>query len=270
MKILLVVWVGVFLVSCQPKDPLLATWKISRVTYTPSGMATPESFKKGLQWQELGNNLQNSTFALYEGEQSSFFSTRTPFRQGRWFREGNYLELSMDENARSYQFEIRNLDEMSLSLLMIDKNLTDGELTLVCTKSDQYIHDGVDLLSPEQNEWREKPAKKETAEQIKARTKAHLEYLIHYFEGVVEKKQTYFETEIISTPFVFYSHALGLSRDSRFSKRWQESFFDQEDAAIAYDLLKAGLKSVSRYPKAETFTKEYLLAFQQMRRYFDQ
>lgn len=261
---------GIFLNGCQPADPLLATWKIVRVTYEPSGRATPESIERGRQIQSMSANLQNSTFALYPDQLSAFFSTKTPYRQGTWSRDGDRLELSLGETGSAYAFEIVEHDENTLVLLLLGTRTSDGELVISCQKSQQYSHDGVDLLSPEENTWRLKPTRKETDEQVRARAIQHLDYLIKYFEGVKAKQQGYFETGIISSPFVFYAHGLGLSRETPFARRWRESFFDAENADQAFSYLRAALRSVKKYPRAYTLTDEYLLAFRQMRAYFEQ
>ena len=257
-------------ISCRPADPLLATWKIVRVTYEPSGRATPEALERGRQIQAMSAGLQNSTFALYEDQRSAFFSTKTPYRQGSWSRDGDRLQLQLSENGAAYEFEIVELNANILILILLDTRTSEGELVISCRKSQQYIYDGVDLLSPEANTWRIKPTQKETPEQIKARAIQHLDYLITYFEGVKANRQGYFETGIISSPFVFYAHGLGLSRETPFAQRWQESFFDQENATQGFEYLRSALRSLKKYPKAETYTEEYLLAFRNMRAYFDQ
>lgn len=268
--LLLVTLLALFLNACQPPDPLLATWKIARITYEPSGRATPESIERGRQIQALSSNLQNSTFALYENQRSAFFSTKNPYRQGTWSRDGDRLELTLGESGSAYAFEIVEYAENTLVLILLDTRTSDGELVISCKKSQQYIHDGVDLLAPQENTWRIKPTRKETDEEVKARARQHLDYLIRYFEGVKKNKQGYFETGIISSPFVFYAHGLGLSRETPFALRWRESFFDEENADQAFTYLRAALRSVKKYPKAATFTEEYLLAFRQMRPYFEQ
>ena len=267
---LAIVFFGTFLNACQPTDPLQATWKIVRVTYEPSGRATPESIERGRQIQGMSASLENSTFALYENQRSAFFSTKTPYRQGTWSRDGDRLELSLGESGSAYSFEIAEQDENTLVLILTASRTIDGELVISCQKSQQYIHEGVDLLSPEENTWRNRPARKETDQEVKARTIQHLDYLIKYFECVKANRQGYFETGIISSPFVFYSHGLGLSRETPLALRWRESFFDQENADQAFTHLRAALRSVKKYPKADTFTEEYLLAFRQMRTYFEQ
>lgn len=261
---------GLYFTACQPADPLLATWKIARVTYEPSGRATPESIERGRQIQAMSASLQNSTFALYPNQRSAFFSTKTPYRQGAWSRDGDRLELSLGESGSAYTFEIVEQDENTLVLILLDTRTSDGELVISCQKSRQYTHDGVDLLSPEENTWRIKPTQKENAEEVKARAIQHLDYLIKYFECVKAHKQGYFETGIISSPFVFYAHGLGLSRETPFALRWRESFFDQENADQAFIYLRLALRSVKSYPKADTLTEEYLLAFRQMRIYFEE
>lgn len=263
------VMLALFLNGCKPADPLLATWKIVRVTYEPSGRATPESIERGRQIQGMSSNLQNSTFALYSEQRSAFFSTKTPYRQGTWSREGDRMELTLGESGSVYGFEIVEQDENTLVLILLATRTSDGELVISCQKSQQFLHDGVDLLSPAENIWRIKPTRKETEEQVKARAIQHLDYLIMYFEGVKANKQGYFETGIISSPFVFYSHGLGLSLETPFALRWRESYFDEENADQAFTHLRAALRSVKKYPRADTLTEEYLLAFRQMRTYFE-
>lgn len=270
LRCLLLVCAVFALSGCKPQNPLITTWKIARVSYTPSGLATPESLKRGHEIEEQSQSLANSTFALYPEGQCAFFSTRTPFRQGIWGLDGSTLSLQLSTNSPAYYFEILDMDGRTMILTLLDDDLTDGEITLVCQKSGQYQYDGIDLLAPEQNQWRVQPARKETKEQIRDRTVEHLDYLIKYFSCVENNKQTYFETGIISSPFVFYSHGLGLSKDTKFSKRWQEGFYDQTDAMVGYEYLRSAIRTVRKFPKAETFTKEYLLAFKQMRTHFDQ
>lgn len=265
----LVIW-GIFLSGCQPTDPLLATWKIARVKYELSGRATPEAIERGRQIQEASSGLQNSTFALYENQRSAYFSTKTPYRQGTWSRADNRLALQLGDSESTYTFEILEQNETTLILVLLASRMSDGELILTCQKSTQYMYQNTDLLSPEANTWRTKPTRKETDEEVKLRAIQHLDFLIQYFKCVKENKQTYFETGLISSPFVFYAHGLGLSPDNRYAERWQESFYDPESARLGLDYLRKALRSLKKYPRAPTFTEEYLLAFQQMRTYFDQ
>ncbi len=159
---------------------------------------------------------------------------------------------------------------MNLILTLADVGPTEGELTLVCRQSKQYIYGDADLLAPEQNEWRLIPERRQTDPEIRQRAIAHLDYLIKYFESVKENKQTYFETGLVSSPFVFYAHGLGLSKDSPSGKRWQAYFYERRDADRAFEQLKKSIKKLDKYPRANTFTEEYLLAFQKMRTYFDE
>lgn len=260
---------ALLLTQCQSADPLVATWKIAGINYQPSPRATPEDYERSQQIQAMRTGFQNSTFALYEGQRSAFFSTETPYRQGTWSVDGNRLTLQIGENAQ-FSFDITELNDQQLTLTLADVGPTEGELTLVCVKSKQYVYGDVDLLAPERNEWRLKPEKRQTDPEIKMRAKAHLDYLINYFECVKENKQTYFETGLVSSPFAFYAHGLGLSIVSPSAKRWQSYFYDQRDANRAFEQLKKSVRKVIKYPKASTFTEEYLLAFKKMRTYFDE
>lgn len=260
---------ALFLMRCQPADPLLATWRIAQISYQPSPLATPEDYERGQQIQAMRSGFQNSTFALYEGQRSAYFSTETPYRQGTWSQSGDRLTLQIGKKAQ-FSFHIIEQNDQMLILTLADVGPAEGELTLVCQKSRQYIYDDVDLLAPEQNEWRLKPNAKQTDAEIRQRAVAHLDYLIKYFACVKENKQTYFETGLVTSPFVFYAHGLGLSKVSPSAKRWQAYFYDRRDADTAFEYLKKSIKKLDKYPKASTFTEEYLLAFKKMRTYFDE
>ena len=47
-------------------------------------------------------------------------------------------------------------------------------------------------------------------------------------------------------------------------------FYDRQDADRAFEYLKKSVKKLDKYPKADTFTEEYLLAFKKMRTHFDE
>ncbi|TDB64608.1 hypothetical protein [Arundinibacter roseus] len=269
-KILIFCCLVIALGSCKPKNPLIGSWKIVRISYTPSSRATPESHALGEQLLARSTSaLQNSTFALYEEEKCSFFSTKTPFRQGNWVVENSILSLFLGPMTSPYEFDIGDIDDQLMVLTLLDNSTTNGEITLICQKSKQYQLDDIDLLAPDQNEWRKKPEKKETKAQIRTRVLTHLDYMINYFRCVEKNKQTYFETGLVSSPFTFYAHGLGLSKESTLSRRWQESFYDKSDAKVGIDELRSAMRTIKKFPKAETFSKEYLLAFEQMRPYFE-
>ncbi len=269
-KIKLACWLlGVIFAQCHPTDPLVATWKIGRISYQPSPLATPEDYERGQQIQAMRSGFQNSTFALYEGQRSAFFSTETPYRQGTWSQSGDRLTLQIGKKAQ-FSFHIIEQNDQMLILTLADVGPTEGELTLVCQPSKQYIYGDVDLLAPEHNDWRLKPNAKQTDAEIRKRAVTHLDYLIKYFDCVKKNKQTYFETGLVTSPFVFYAHGLGLSKGSPSAKRWQAYFYDRRDADKAFEYLKKSIKKLDKYPKASTFTEEYLLAFKKMRTYFDE
>ncbi len=269
-NVLIFCCIVLFLGGCKPKNPLIGSWKIVRISYTPSSRATPETHAFGEQLMARSSEaLKNSTFALYEGEKCSFFSTKTPYRQGNWVVENSILSLFLGAMTSPYEFEIGDVTDQLMVLTLLDNSPTSGEITLICQKSRQYQLDDIDLLAPDQNKWRLKPDKKETKAQIRARVRTHLDYMITYFRCVEKNKQTYFETGLVSSPFTFYAHGLGLSRESTLSKLWQESFYDETDAKVGIDELRAAMRTLKKFPKADTFSKEYRLAFEQMRPYFE-
>lgn len=104
------------------------------------------------------------------------------------------------------------------------------------------------FTSQELNKWRQKSQKKESKKEIKDKVVNALEFAINFLEfhqqGNNKTAKTYYLQPL---PFQFYSNGIVLKSQSK-SDDWNNLFYNEEDADIAYSLLESGFDNVAKIP----------------------
>ncbi|POY35185.1 hypothetical protein C3K47_16530 [Solitalea longa] len=148
-------------------------------------------------------------------------------------------------------------DNFKFKILEVNKIKSNDDYLLFYSQSTHFEGQTKDLLSLNENQWRIKPIQKESNEQIKQRVLSQLKYHIDYFNMTKDKKQTYFETKILQSPFNFYQNALGVPHNYELPEEWVETFYSREDAEKAADLLRSTIKNIDGVKTHERFTETY-------------
>lgn len=117
--------------------------------------------------------------------------------------------------------------------------------------------EGAGLFKKEENQWRQRPGKSETGEEIKKRVIAMLQYYSLYYK-VVSEESIYFSRSRVSLPFNYYQNGVGL-RAFDPKDPFTNCFFDLADARKGYDVIKAGVENTEddEYPSGKNFVIEY-------------
>lgn len=117
--------------------------------------------------------------------------------------------------------------------------------------------EGAKLFETSVNNWRQKPAKKQTESEIRMKMTAMLEYYSAYFK-VVSVESIYFLSTRVFLPFTYYQHGVGLKSFDPGSD-FANCFFDINDAKKGYDLLENvfGIANEEEFPSGMNFVIEY-------------
>jgi hypothetical protein len=94
------------------------------------------------------------------------------------------------------------------------------------------------------NQWREKPASKESAEDLRRRLANHLDFLIAYLGFAVDHDMPRLSFDAIPSPFRFLGNGVVLEAWDDIPADWQRGFFDEDDARKAYTLLRSAFGRV--------------------------
>ncbi len=105
------------------------------------------------------------------------------------------------------------------------------------------------------NDWRKRPARAETEEEIRKRLSAMLDYYSKYFK-LVSRESTYFLPPRVALPFSYYQHAIRVKDE--LPPLFTSVFYDSADAVKAHNILIETVNNTGDYfPRRKDFVLEY-------------
>ncbi|MDJ1504609.1 hypothetical protein [Xanthocytophaga agilis] len=272
--------------SCsEDRDTLSRSWRIMKVE-----MKEIELKHNGRKDVQLNNlNIQgrldsifkNTHIRLYERGEYAILFQGGDYVSKNWLYDYKTEQITLVGHTPMQEYVLKKIDSgkdwMQVELtLPRDFSITAefpefiiGKVSLLFSEDHKYEEGETDLLEPHRNEWRIKPLKKASKEDIRKRLVDHLSYILDYFQLIEDKQQSYFDTRLLQSPLKFYSHGLGVASSSNLPERWSNTFYDQEDAITAQKMLGDALDSTGDYPKGKTFIEEYRKVIEKMRLYLE-
>ena len=120
---------------------------------------------------------------------------------------------------------------------------------------------GAGLFNKENNQWRQKPEKNESDEEIKKRVISMLKYYSLYYK-VVSEESIYFSQSRVFLPFTYYQNGVGLKRFDA-GDPFTNSFFNISDAKKGYNVIEAVFENTKEedFPSGKNFVIEYSAYF---------
>ncbi len=121
------------------------------------------------------------------------------------------------------------------------------------------------LFDPKKNQWRNRPAKPESAKEMKQRLADMLGYYAIYFK-LISEESTYFMPVRIMLPLKFYQHAIGMKEIDE-QHRFNSLFYSAAQAHEAYTLLKETVNSSDyNFPDKDknSFSLEYSMMLEKL------
>lgn len=263
---LLVLICCTILAGCKSKDDIRTDFKITTLEVKENVDTT---LGQSLE-TKLNKYLSDGYIKFQDNDTVTVFSRTGSFLFGQWSQDDKTDMITLDIKELgpiSFKKEIQLDEKDNLEFLILKgKNAKGAEVKLLLKKDDHFEYNSNDLLSLDRNRWRIKPLKKESKEQIKIRTLAQIDYMISYFELVVGRDLSYFNRNILVSPYAFYQDGIGIE-PSELSE-YNQIFYDDNDAAEALDLLRKGIRSISRYPTSkDSYTEGYLNVLKEIRKY---
>lgn len=236
-SILFVVFIFFLVSSCNyifPEKQLIKKWDFSEQNIILEGMDT-----KILPIQISTNN---SYIRFYDD--GTFTSLKSgKFSYGKWTFNKDTLDIQSynSQNLKSY---VPMLDKENLILAgenFIQNDLLTGKF-MIRLSSDNYDMDEEDEpFRIEKNLWRLRPTQKENFQQIKARAKSHLAYLVAFHKYALSKNAGKISFNDLVSPLQFINNGIFFHKedtDDNYYLKWLLTFYDNGDAQMCRKLLK--------------------------------
>lgn len=162
-------------------------------------------------------------------------------------------------------------------------SLASDELILVNTGAGstanlKYIASGRRFIDPaeepfdlQNNQWRIKPAKKESDAAIHQRLKENLRFFILFYKNLITKDEKEVSFWGLPSCFKWYGGGIFLKKKEELKENWVGCFYDKEQAMQAYHLAEKLMEKKYVWPKGESnWLKQNLSVLEQMYKNMDE
>ncbi|MBD2704190.1 hypothetical protein IC229_26340 [Spirosoma sp. BT702] len=273
MRLFLPTLILLLMASCQRSlpDTICQAWKFDGFNISPEyeeklASAENESAReKFRQFLKNSGSVTETNWRFYPNGTCAMLS-KYHYSVKRWELNESTGQLAII-NGKTREFYQIERDGTNLTLSeLTNKSVTKGHVSATLRPNPEYEEGSIDLLAPTRNEWRNKPLQPESFRAIQKRLIDQLTYMIDYFELTNKKKQTYFNTGHLNSPFQFYSGGMGLFNPNELPRTWVGQFYDNGDALKAHNLLAGAFRSGLTFPHSEkTYTDAYARFLKQVK-----
>lgn len=251
------------LLSCrEPDSEITHCWKVNRIQIEePVQMAAFPDFREP-------QTLDNCFLRFYPNQTAVIWQKEQGYSVYQWsYSPKNEAYLVSGPGAQSsLQFRMVRREGESAKLAVLNDADRETGVNLLISTTRLYEDDEMDLLHPDMNAWRLRPARRESPKELEKRVWGMVNFVVNYFELIERKDQRYFETPILQSPFRFYSGGIGITREEALPDAWVNCFYDKEDVHKAYLILTDAFDKDIEYPKdTRKHTEGYLKVLKAVR-----
>lgn len=264
--------------SATQEEGLSRSWKIVKVSIVEGNNRQNEagfSSPGPAQFlEEFTDSLYKDTYLrLYKNGDYAMLSKKGNYTTHTWKYDyqRSMVVLKGESPDTDILLKILESDDNWIQFRIVhDSRLRSRQqINLLCMPEPKYEYEDTDLLTKERNTWRIRPTRRQTRAEIQQRLVSHLAYIVDYFQMIANKKQAYFETALLQSPFRFYQGGLGIAPASDLPEHWTSTYYNREEALIARKLLAEALSNTGDYPRTKSFTEAYKKVIARMKVYLE-
>lgn len=260
-KILMYLCIIILFCSCTKKDPLIGTWKF---TYSQANNEA-DKYKEDAysSYTSYITFSGDNSFLLVDNGQSSPITTsnipkdslsendnNTEVYFGTWSVKDSiiYFEAQNHKTRPEFSSKIISMNSRNMKLNFPEQMQTKGiEFKYKKEDYNDVSTSKYNFTSNELNKWRIKSKSKQTKEKIRSKIENALEFSIAFLEYHEFEDKLAMTLYLEPLPFKFYGNGIALKNHYK-NEKWNALFYDEEDASIAYDMLKKSFNSVASIP----------------------
>lgn len=256
MRFLTILFI-LLIVSCSSlseqdklRNKVTGNWLVMNLDQYPENKRQKKVYEKVQDSIETQNELKLVSFF----EDGIFQQMDSLNKKGKWTITP-YNEVYIMDGGKGFEnFKTKLFDSRDGLLQLDEKMYIEGESIKLTWNLKKVKEPG--LFGADNNAWRNKPQRPESAEEIKKRLSVMLNYYSLYF-NVVNKESTYFIPVRVMLPFRYYQHAMGMG-NYKPQSAFSNLFFDSTQSKQAYYFLENTIRTLRHdYPSGTDFIDEY-------------
>lgn len=225
-------------------DSLPGTWRLSDVSTINSVSRSSVSFEEEARRKEMVK--EGLLIALFEDGTYSEFRGTDSLKTGKWeYRKDEDALYFMNADRKTDPFPIHiEKNNYGKEIMTLDLNFQRLELRLA--KESVALKDFTDdPFYATNNQWRIKPSKPESPEELTSRFAAYLKHIALILKAAKERGQDIVSFEFSKGPIQIYNGGIGVYPYEIVPESWKACFYNEEDALKAYRLYEHYLRTTS-------------------------
>lgn len=247
--------------SCTKKDPLIGTWEFTYHDRINEANMYKEDFDSSYA-SYITFSGDNSFLLVDHGQVSPITMPSVPKDSliendnntevyfGTWSVKDSiiYFEVLNHKTRPEFTSKIISNNERNMKLSFPEQKQVKGmEFKYKKEDYNDVSHSKYNFTIVELNKWRVKNKSKQTKEKIRSKIENALEFSIAFLEYHESENKVATTFYLEPLPLKFYGNGIVLKYHYK-NKKWNDLFYDDEDASIAYDMINKSFNSVASIP----------------------
>jgi hypothetical protein len=214
---------------------ILGTWHLYDVDQINNETKEDDSFSATSELKKILKDGEKICF--FEDESFSNIKGESNYRVGKWKLLNDNKAISfIDNDNGSYTIPIKFEKTSSKKELLTFSNQK-NKIVLKFLKVSSPMKDYKDDPFYEiNNYWRTKPKQAEDSLELKSRLANYIKHIALILKSAKERKQDVVSFEYSKGPAKIYNGGIGIYPYNIVPKSWKNSFFNEEDALLTYNI----------------------------------
>lgn len=260
-KIPIYLFILLLFYSCTKKDPLIGTWEFTYHDGSNETNTYKEDFDSS--YASYITFSGDNSFLLVDHGQLSPITMPTVSKDsligndnntevyfGTWSVKDSiiYFEVLNHKTRPEFTSKIISNNERNMKLSFPEQKHVKGmEFKYKKEDYNDVSHSKYNFTTVELNKWRVKNKSKQTKEKIRSKIENALEFSIAFLEYHESENKVATTFYLEPLPLKFYGNGIVLKHHYK-NKKWNDLFYDDEDASIAYYMINKSFNSVASIP----------------------
>lgn len=187
---------------------------------------------------EHQENVYNIPGIVFMTDSTFLENPKATMRYGKFTLKGKEINAQFDDGKKSV-YTIQEKQGNTMTLKRSEKE----QSTILYLK-------GSEVFWPESNknpynkinsEWRIKPKKPESEDELKERLKGCIQFYQYFFKGYVESKSTEIDYSGLPSCFKWYQGGIFVQNEKKLDKKWIDCFYSEVQAFQARQTMEDAL-----------------------------
>ena len=189
-------------------------------------------------YDEQQEGVKNYPGIIFMTDSTFLENPKAEMRYGKFVYKGKEIDAQFDDGKKAV-YTIQNIDGDTMQVKRVEKDHT----SILYLKGDRVFWPDASLnpFNKINSQWRIKPSKSESPEQLTERLKGCVQFYEYLFIGNGDSDNNDINFIGLPTCFKWYQGGILVQSEKNLDKKWINCFYSQEEAMSARQMMEDAL-----------------------------